>query len=84
MCKGRSCKGCLTWDKCEQYIEENEILNKEQKYLKLLKNVYTAYLRFDKEINAEINNTQKINIAYTWLDSNMSQIFDEIGEEFKK
>lgn len=58
-------------------------LNNEGKYLELLKDTYLAYLRFDKAINAENRNKEEINIAYTWLDTNMIAIFDEIGDEFK-
>ena len=54
----------------------------EQKYLQLLKDVYLAYLRFDNALNSETRDMVEINIAYTRLDSKMSAIFDEIGNEF--
>jgi len=49
----------------------------------LLKQVYLAYMRFDKALHSENRNSKEIDIAYTWLDTTMSKIFDLIGEDFK-
>lgn len=59
-------------------------MNNEEKYLKLLQQIYLSYLKFDKAINANERNQKQIEIAYTWLDSNMSLIFDEIGNSFEE
>ena len=53
----------------------------ETKYIKLLKDTYLAYLRFDNALNTDRKDKEEINTAYTWLDSCMSAILDEISDE---
>lgn len=64
--------------------DDCEVIEEENKYIKLLKDTYLAYLRFDKALNQIERDKEEVNVAYTWLDSCMSAIFDEIGDEIKE
>lgn len=70
----------------DSYIQKDdcEIIEEENKYKELLRNTYLAYLRFDKALSQTKRDKGEIEVAYTWLDSCMSSIFDEIGDEITK
>lgn len=57
-------------------------MTKEERYLELLKTVYKSYLRFNRAIHTQPLNQEEIDSSYVFLDSSMSEIFSEIGEEF--
>lgn len=57
-------------------------MTKEERYLELLKTAYKSYLRFNRVIHSPPANQVAINSAYILLDSTMSEIFSEIGDEF--
>jgi hypothetical protein len=64
--------------------DDCEVIEEENKYIKLLKDTYLAFLRFDNALNKDEKDKEEIDVAYAWLDSCMWAIFDEVGDFITK